>query len=125
MDDRGWEQPRPWLAGRSQLPVGPLFFVIDGATRGGPGRPRRCAPSSGESRLGRAFGAGFRRTSRLMRTRSSSRARACRSHHSAPAGASESRYRSIYRQGINPEEIIIAVRSCRAPMMSASAGLKL
>jgi site-specific recombinase XerD len=32
---------------------------------------------------------------------------------------------SIYLQGIDPEEIIIAVRTRRVPMMSASAGLKL
>ena len=32
---------------------------------------------------------------------------------------------SIYLQGIDPEEIIAAVRTRRAPMMSASAGLLL
>jgi site-specific recombinase XerD len=32
---------------------------------------------------------------------------------------------SLYLQGIDPEEIITAVRTRRAPMMSASAGLKL
>jgi site-specific recombinase XerD len=32
---------------------------------------------------------------------------------------------SIYLQGIDPEEIIVAVRTRRAPMMSASARLKL
>ena len=32
---------------------------------------------------------------------------------------------SIYLQGIDPEEIIAAVRTRRAPMMSASAGLQL
>jgi len=32
---------------------------------------------------------------------------------------------SIYLQGIDPEEVITAVRTRRAPMMSASAGLKL
>jgi hypothetical protein len=32
---------------------------------------------------------------------------------------------SIYLQGIDPEEIITAVRTHRAPMMSASAGLRL
>jgi hypothetical protein len=32
---------------------------------------------------------------------------------------------SIYLQGIDPEEIITAVRTRSAPMMSASAGLKL
>jgi sensor histidine kinase regulating citrate/malate metabolism len=34
-------------------------------------------------------------------------------------------WRRIYLQGIDPEEIITAVRTRRAPMMSASAGLKL
>jgi integrase len=33
--------------------------------------------------------------------------------------------RSIYLQGIDPEEIITAMRTRRAPMMAASAGLKL
>jgi integrase/recombinase XerD len=32
---------------------------------------------------------------------------------------------SIYLQGIDPEGIITAVRTRRAPMMSASAGLRL
>jgi len=32
---------------------------------------------------------------------------------------------SIYLQGIDPEEIIATVRTRRAPMMSASAGLQL
>jgi integrase len=32
---------------------------------------------------------------------------------------------SIHLQGIDPEEIITAVRTRRAPMMSASAGLRL
>jgi hypothetical protein len=32
---------------------------------------------------------------------------------------------SIYLQGIDPEEIITAVRTRRPPMMSASAGLRL
>jgi site-specific recombinase XerD len=34
MDEWGWEQLRPWLAARVELPVGPLFCVIDGPTRG-------------------------------------------------------------------------------------------
>jgi site-specific recombinase XerD len=36
MDEWGWEQLRPWLAARAELPVGPLFCVIDGPTRGPP-----------------------------------------------------------------------------------------
>ena len=34
MDEWGWEQLRPWLTARAALPVGPLFCVIDGPTRG-------------------------------------------------------------------------------------------
>jgi site-specific recombinase XerD len=36
MDAWGWEQLRPWLAARVELPVGPLFCVIDGPPRGRP-----------------------------------------------------------------------------------------
>ena len=36
MDAWGWEQLRPWLDARLELPVGPLFCVIDGPTRGRP-----------------------------------------------------------------------------------------
>jgi site-specific recombinase XerD len=36
MDERGWEQLRPWLNARLELPVGPLFCIIDGPTRGRP-----------------------------------------------------------------------------------------
>jgi integrase len=32
---------------------------------------------------------------------------------------------SIYLQGIDPEEMVAAVRARRAPMISASAGLRL
>jgi integrase len=34
MDPWGWEQLRPWLDARVELPVGPLFCIIDGPTRG-------------------------------------------------------------------------------------------
>jgi len=36
MDDWAWEQLAPWLQARVQLPVGPLFCVVNGATRGRP-----------------------------------------------------------------------------------------
>jgi site-specific recombinase XerD len=36
MDAWGWELLRPWLAYRVQMPVGQLFCVIDGSTRGRP-----------------------------------------------------------------------------------------
>jgi len=34
MDAWGWEQLSPWLGARVELPVGPLFCIIDGPTRG-------------------------------------------------------------------------------------------
>src|SRR2546428_2091526 len=36
MDRWGWENLRPWLSERLELPAGPLFCVIDGPTRGRP-----------------------------------------------------------------------------------------
>ncbi len=36
MDLWGWEQLRPWLVSRLELPIGSLFCIIDGPTRGRP-----------------------------------------------------------------------------------------
>src|ERR671935_3292877 len=36
MDDWDWEQLAPWLDVRLELPVGPLFCVVNGPTRGRP-----------------------------------------------------------------------------------------
>jgi hypothetical protein len=36
MDEWGWEQLRPWLTARTELPVSPQFRTIDGPTRGRP-----------------------------------------------------------------------------------------
>ena len=42
MDECDWEQPQPWTALRRELPVGPLFCVIKGPTRGPTVVQRRC-----------------------------------------------------------------------------------
>jgi integrase len=34
MDEWAWEQLQPWTTVRLELPVGPLFCVINGPTRG-------------------------------------------------------------------------------------------
>ena len=83
MDEWGWEQLRPWLSARAELPVGPLFCIIDGPTRGDSGRAPPSAPRSGESPPKQASGAGSRRTSCATRMRSNSHARACRSTSSS------------------------------------------
>jgi integrase len=48
MDDWAWEQLAPWLSVRVELPVGPLFCVVNGATRG---RPWAAAAARSELRL--------------------------------------------------------------------------
>jgi integrase len=78
MDEWGWEQLRPWLAARAELPVGPLFCVIDERPAAGPGGPPRSGPTSAGSAAVPGSGAGSRRTSCVTRTRSNSPARACR-----------------------------------------------
>ena len=78
MDEWGWEQLRPWLSARAQLPVGPLFCIIDGPTCG---RRWSGAAVRGEFRRLAAeavSGAGSRRINCATPTRSSSPAKACR-----------------------------------------------
>jgi site-specific recombinase XerD len=126
MDDWGWERLRPWLAARTELPVGPLFCVIDGATCG---RPWSAAAVRSEFRrlAGRA---GVRRRFAPHQLRHALALELAR--EGVPLNIIQRQLghvnlgtTSIYLQGIDPEEIIIAVRTRRAPMMSASAGLKL
>jgi integrase len=57
MDDWGFQQLRPWLTRRLEMPVGTLFCVIDGQTRGRPWAPaaarnhlRRIATKAGGRR---------------------------------------------------------------------------
>ena len=57
MDAWGWSALEPWLADRVELPVGPLFCVIDGPTRG-----RAWSASAARTELRRlALKAGIRR----------------------------------------------------------------
>jgi len=52
MDAWGWEQLEPWLDMRRELPVGPLFCVINGTTRGrhwSPAAARAARSSSSRS----------------------------------------------------------------------------
>jgi hypothetical protein len=126
MDEWGWQQLGPWLTARAQLPVAPLFCIIDGPTRG---RPWSGAAVRSEfRRLAARAGSGavLRRTSCATRMRSSSPARALRStSFQRQLGHANLGTTSIYLQGIDPEAIITAVRTRRAPMMSASAAAAL
>ena len=78
MDDWGWEQLARGSTARVELPVGPLFCVIDGPTRG---RPWSGAAVRAEFRrlaARRASAAASHRTSCATRTPSRWPARACR-----------------------------------------------
>jgi site-specific recombinase XerD len=126
MDEWGWEQLRPWLAARVDLPVGPLLCVIDGPTHG---RPWSAAAVRTEFRR-TAAQAGVRRRFAPHQLRHAYALELAREGVSLniiqrQLGHTNLGTTSIYLQGIDPEEIITAVRTRRSPMMSASAGLRL
>jgi site-specific recombinase XerD len=126
MDAWGWEQLRPWLTSRRDLPVGPLFCVIDGPTRG---RPWSSAAVRVELRR-LANQAGVRRRFAPHPLRHAHALELAR--EGVPLniiqrqlGHANLGTTSIYLQGIDTEEIIAAVHTRRAPMMSATTGLRL
>ena len=126
MDEWGWEHARPWLTARAELPAGTLFCIIDGPTRG---RPWASAGVRRELRR-LAVRAGVRRRFAPHQLRHAHALELAR--EGVPLniiqrqlGHANLGTTSIYLQGIDPEEIIAAVRTRRAPMMSASAGLRL
>ena len=126
MDDWGWELLRPWRTARAELPMGPLFCIIDGRTRG-----RAWAAAAVRSELRRlAARAGVRRRLAPHQLRHAHALELAR--EGVPLniiqrqlGHTNLGTTSIYLQGIDPDEIITAVRTRRAPMMSVSAGLRL
>jgi site-specific recombinase XerD len=126
VDEWAWEQVRPWLHARTQLPAGPLFCIIDGPTRG---RPWSSASVRREFRQVAAR-AGIRRRFAPHQLRHAHALELAR--EGVPLniiqrqlGHTNLGTTSIYLQGIDPEEILAAVHARRAPMMSASAGLRL
>jgi site-specific recombinase XerD len=126
MDEWAWELLRPWLTARAELPPGPLFCIIGGATRG-----RAWTAAAVRCELRRlAARAGVRRRFAPHQLRHAHALELAR--EGVPLniiqrqlGHANLGTTSIYLQGIDPEEIITAVRTRRAPMMSASAGLEL
>jgi site-specific recombinase XerD len=126
MDTWGWEQLRPWLAARIQLPVGPLLCIIDGPTRG---RPWSSAGVRVEFRR-LAAQAGVRRRFAPHQLRHAHAVELAREGVALniiqrQLGHANLGTTSIYLQGIDTEEIIATVHARRAPMMSATAGLHL
>ena len=117
---------RCWVAHRMLLPVGPLFCVIDGPTRG-----RAWSATAARAQLRRlAVEAGVRRRFAPHQLR---HAHAIEMAHEGVAlniiqrqlGHTDLGVTSVYLQGIDSAEIINAVHNRRPPMMPASAALRL
>jgi site-specific recombinase XerD len=126
MDQWGFEQLRPWLSERERLPIGPLFCVIDGPTRG---RPWSSAGVRVEfRRLGAQAGVRRRFAPHQLRHAHAldlAREGVPLNVIQRQLGHANLGTTSIYLQGIDTEEIIATVHARRAPMTPASAGLLL
>jgi site-specific recombinase XerD len=126
MDSWAWEQLRPWLELRVELPVGPLFCVINGPTRG-----RHWSSAAARAELRRtAVAAGVRRRFAPHQLRHAHAVEMAR--EGVPLiviqrqlGHSNLGITSIYLQGIDNGEIIETVHARRAPMIPVNASLRL
>jgi site-specific recombinase XerD len=126
MDDWAWEQLAPWLEARQSMPVGALFCVAFGPTRGRPWS----APAV-RSQLRRvALRAGVRRRFAPHQFRQAHAVEMAR--EGVPLvviqrqlGHANLGVTSVYLQGIDSAEIIDTVHRRPAPMISADAGLRL
>jgi site-specific recombinase XerD len=126
MDDWAWEQLEPWLQARVELPVGPLFCVVNGPTRG---RPWTAGAARSELRRV-AREAGVRRRFAPHQLRHAHAVEMAR--EGVPLiviqrqlGHTNLGITSIYLQGIDNTEIIDTVHARRAPMIPVQSSLNL
>jgi site-specific recombinase XerD len=121
MDAWGWAELQPWLKTRVGLPVGPLFCVLTGPTRG-----RQWTNAAAHTELRRtAVAAGVRRRFAPHQLRHAHAVELAR--EGAPLiviqrqlGHSNLGITSVYLQGIDNAEIIDTVHARRAPMIPVS-----
>jgi site-specific recombinase XerD len=121
MDAWGWDELQPWLEVRLELPVGPLFCVINGPTRG-----LRWSNAAARADLRRtAAAAGVRRRFAPHQLRHAHSVEMAR--EGVPLiviqrqlGHSNLGITSVYLQGIDNAEIIETVHARRAPMIPVS-----
>jgi site-specific recombinase XerD len=124
MDRWGWAQLEPWLALRRRLPVGALFCVLRGQTRGRP-----CAPAGIRGQLHRAAqNAGVRRRFAPHQLRHAHAVEMSREGVpllviQCQLGHADLGITSAYLRGIDNTEIIHAVHERPAPMIPASVSL--
>jgi integrase/recombinase XerD len=114
------------LERRVELPVGPLFCVIDGQTRG-----RGWAATAARCELRQlAAAAGVRRRFAPHQLRHAHAVELAREGVAVnliqrQLGHTDLGTTATYLQGIDPSEVINAVRSRRQPTIPAAAGLTL
>jgi hypothetical protein len=125
MDDWAWEQLEPWLSERVELPVGPLFCVVSGPTRG---RPWSAGAARSELRRV-ARQAGVRRRFAPHQPRHAHAVEMAR--EGVPLiviqrqlGHTNLGITSPYLQGIDNAEIIDTVHARRAPMVPVHNSLR-
>jgi len=126
MDDWAWDRLRPWAEFRRELPVGRLFCIIDGPTRG---RPWTASGVRSQMRH-LAVEAGVRRRFAPHQLRHAHAVEMAR--EGVPLnviqrqlGHTDLGVTSVYLQGIDNAEIIDTIHGRRAPMMPASAALQI
>src|SRR3954447_10041954 len=124
MDEWAWEQLAPWLSVRVELPVGPLFCVVNGTTRG---RPWAAAAARSELRRV-AREAGVRRRFAPHQLRHAHAVEMAR--EGVPLiiiqrqfGHTNLSIPSISLQGIDNPEITDPVPARRPPMVSVNSTL--
>jgi site-specific recombinase XerD len=125
MDHWGWDELHPWLELRAELPVGSLFCVINGSTRG-----RHWSSAAARAGMRRtAVAAGVRRRFAPHQLRHAHAVELAR--EGVPLiviqrqlGHSNLGITSIYLQGIDNAEIIETVHARRAPMIPVGTSLR-
>ncbi|MDQ6730358.1 MAG: site-specific integrase [Actinomycetota bacterium] len=124
MDRWGWQQLEPWLQIRATLPIGALFCVLRGPTRGRP-----WAPAGVRAQLHLAASrAGVRRRFAPHQLRHAHAVEMSREGVSLlviqrQLGHADLAITSVYLRGIDNTEIVHAVHERPAPMIPASHGL--
>ncbi|MDQ1741251.1 MAG: integrase/recombinase XerD [Pseudonocardiales bacterium] len=125
MDDWAWEHIEPWLKLRVELPIGPLFCVLSGPTRG-----RAWSASAARAQL--------RATAAMARVRRRFAPHQLRHAHAVEMaregipllviqrqlGHTNLGITSIYLQGIDSAEIIDTVHVRDAPMVPIDGALR-
>jgi integrase len=125
LDTWGWDEVRPWLVLRPELPVGALLCVTSGTTCG-----RHWSPAAARADLRRtAAAAGVRRRFAPHQLRHAHAVETAR--EGVPLiviqrqlGHSNLGITSVYLQGIDSGEIIETVQARRPPMIPVSASVR-